>query len=227
MRKNPFDQDRSNQAVPTPGVPGSPAGQQDSALTPFDMMGAQPKSRNRDFEKKNRAYSYLLQDKELGPRVAAVAQSLQVTVDEVARAFVEAGIQAAHQEKIPFGDLPPQNRRMTLYPTGNEKWSIQEEKGWAKEIPVRADRKKPMSEAEKQKRRKELNQYVAAYRWPADVDDALTKLTEEVAGKALTRSDGRKGWVLTILLRYALATYEAGALPLQPQPKVVKMELTW
>ena len=72
-----------------------------------------------------------------------------------------------------------------------------------------------------------LNTAVVAYRWPAETDQSLTVLTETVAGKAITRSDGRKGWVLTILFRYGLSMYEAGKLPLHPQPKVVKMSLGW
>ena len=204
------------------------AGPNQAPPSPLDMIPtAEQKRRNRSYEKRNRTFTYRLSDKEIGAMIAAVAQSLQVTADEVARAFVEAGMREARLGHIPFDSISPAARRMTLYPTGAETWSIQEQSGWPKPIPARSERKKPLSESEKRKRQQELNQFRVSYRWPEEVDKALTDLTESVIGKVLVRSDGRKGWVLTILLRYGLSAYEAGRLPLQPQPKVVKMELTW
>ena len=195
--------------------------------TPIDLMGmAKPRQRSREYEKRNRSFTYRLTDKELGAKIAAVAASLQVTVDEVARAFVEVGIREARAGRIPFNSVPPVQRRLTLYPTGAETWKIQEQDSWQKIIPPRV-RQKPLSSTEKAKRRQDLNRFRVSYRWPNEVDQSLAALTEMVAGKAITRSDGRKGWVLTILLRYGLSLYESGKLPLQPQPKIVKMSLGW
>ena len=195
--------------------------------TPMDLIpAAKPKQRSREYEKRNRSFTYRLTDRELGARIATVAASLQVTADEVARAFVEAGIREARAGRVPFDSIPPVQRRMTLYPTGAETWSIQEQAGWQKSIPTR-EKKKPLSSAEKARRHQELNRFRVSYRWSAEIDQSLTALTETIAGKAITRSDGRKGWVLTILLRFGLSMYEAGKLPLQPQPKVVKMSLGW
>jgi hypothetical protein len=169
--------------------------------TPIDLMGmAKPRQRSREYEKRNRSFTYRLTDKELGAKVAAVAASLQVTVDEVARAFVEVGIREARAGRIPFNSVPPVQRRLTLYPTGAETWKIQEQDSWQKIIPPRV-RQKPLSSTEKAKRRQDLNRFRVSYRWPNEVDQSLVALTEMVAGKAITRSDGRKGWVLTILLR--------------------------
>jgi hypothetical protein len=169
--------------------------------TPIDLMGmAKPRQRSREYEKRNRSFTYRLTDKELGAKVAAVAASLQVTVDEVARAFVEVGIREARAGRIPFNSVPPVQRRLTLYPTGAETWKIQEQDSWQKIIPPRV-RQKPLSSTEKAKRRQDLNRFRVSYRWPNEVDQSLAALTEMVAGKAITRSDGRKGWVLTILLR--------------------------
>ena len=208
------------------GSPSAPEGEP-RPPSPLDLIPkAEPRQRNRDYEKRNRTFTYRLTDAELGGKIAAVAASIQVTVDEVARAFAEAGIRAANANSIPFGDVPPTQRRLTLYPTGNETWAVQEQPGWQKVIPPR-EKKKPLTETEKRRRQKELNQFRVSYRWPAEIDQAIVKLTEKVVGKATTRSDGRKGWVLTILLRYGLSTYEAGRLPLNPEPKTVKMRLTW
>jgi hypothetical protein len=222
-RRNAFQdwalQQREPAQIPESTVPAPP--------TPIDLMGmAKPRQRNREYEKRNRSFTYRLTDKELGAKVAAVAVSLQVTVDEVARVFVEVGIREAKAGRIPFNSIPPVQRRMTLYLTGSETWKIQEQDSWQKTIPTR-ERQKPLSSAEKARRRQDLNKSVVAYRWPAETDQSLAALTETVAGKAITRSDGRKGWVLTILLRYGLSMYESGKLPLQPQPKIVKMSLGW
>ena len=46
--------------------------------TPIDLMGmAKPKQRSREYEKRNRSFTYRLTDKELGAKIAAVAASLQ------------------------------------------------------------------------------------------------------------------------------------------------------
>jgi hypothetical protein len=222
-RRNAFQdwaqQQHESTQIPESAIPAPP--------TPIDLMGmAKPRQRNRDYEKRNRSFTYRLTDKELGARVAAVALSLQVTVDEVARAFVEVGIREARAGHIPFNSIPPVQRRLTLYPTGNETWSIQEEDGWRKTVHPH-EKKKPLSSAEKTRRQQELNRFRVSYRWPSAVDQSLAALTETVAGKAITRSDGRKGWVLTILLRYGLSMYEVGKLPLQPKPKIFKMSLGW
>jgi hypothetical protein len=217
QRRSAFEEWTSTPAAETPTPPPSPLDQ---------MNVAAPRQRNREYEKRNRSFTYRLTDKELGARIAAVAGSLQVTVDEVARAFVEVGIREARAGRIPFDSVPVVQRRMTLYPTGSETWSIQEQDGWQKIIPA-FEKKKPLSSVEKARRGQELNRFRVSYRWPAEVDQSLTALTETVAGKAITRSDGRKGWVLTILLRYGLSMYETGKLPLQPQPRIVKMSLGW
>lgn len=217
LRRSAFEEWTSMPAAETPTPPPSPLDQ---------MNVATPRQRNREYEKRNRSFTYRLTDKELGARIAAIAGSLQVTVDEVARAFVEVGIREARAGRIPFDSVPVVQRRMTLYPTGSESWSIQEQDGWQKIIPP-FEKKKPLSSVEKARRGQELNRFRVSYRWPAEVDQSLTALTETVAGKAITRSDGRKGWVLTILLRYGLSMYETGKLPLQPQPRIVKMSLGW
>jgi len=198
--------------------------------SPLDLIPkVEKKKRNRDFEHRNRTYTYRLSDKELGGKVANVARLLHVVVDEVARAFVEAALEEVNKGNIPFNAVPPNQSRLTLYPTGEETWKIQEQSGWSKDIPKSTRKRgKPLTETEKRNREKERNQTVVTYRWPADVNQKIVLVTEKIFGKALTRSEGRKGWVLTILLRAGLNAYETGKLPLRPQPIVTdKKELKW
>ena len=182
--------------------------------------------RNRKFEKEHRAFSYRLTDKEINDKIAGIADALLVPVDDVARAFVQAGINAARLGRIPLHTIPLAPKRMTLFPTGNETWEIREEASWPNEISIRK-KKRRLSEFEKKQRQRELNQFRVSYRWPASIDDQLKQLVEQLIGKQKARSDGRKGWVLTILFRYSLNAYQAGLLPLEPKTVVVKQGLKW
>lgn len=182
--------------------------------------------RNRSYERRHRTFTYRLTDKEISDMVGAVAESLFVSVSDVARAFVEVAIDAARQGKIPFEEVPIIKRHLTLYPTGTETWELREEAGWPKELPVRRKKRK-LSEVEKRQRQKQLNEYRVSYRWPATVDEQLTRLVENLFGVPTTRSEGRKGWLLTILLRYSLNAYQTGRLTLDPQPSIVKQRLKW
>lgn len=115
QRRSAFEEWTSMPTSETPTPPPSPLDQMNVAV---------PRQRNREYEKRNRSFTYRLTDKELGARIAAIAGSLQVTVDEVARAFVEVGIQEARAGRIPFDSVSAVQLRMTLYPTGTETWSI-------------------------------------------------------------------------------------------------------
>ena len=190
------------------------------------LTAASPAKRNRTYERRHRTFTYRLTDKELNDKLVAIAESLFVTVNDVARAFVEAGIAAARQGEIPFDNIPFIKKHLTLYPTDNETWEVRTEANWPKEIPVRK-RKRKLSEVEKRQRQQHQNQYRVSYRWPASVDEQLSRLVEHLVGIPTTRSEGRKGWLLTILLRYSLNAYQVGRLPLDPQPAIVKQRLKW
>ena len=147
-----------------------------------------------------------------------------VPVDDVARAFAQAGIEAAQRGKIPLNTVPLVPKRLTLFPTGMETWSIREDAGWPKEISPRKKKKK-ISELEKKQRQQAANQFRVSYRWPGVIDDQLNQLTEQLIGKPKARSEGRKGWLLTILFRYSLQAYRLGFLPLEPKNYLVRLGL--
>jgi hypothetical protein len=181
--------------------------------------------RNRTYERMHRTFSYRLTDKQLAEDIAAIAEDLLVPVDDVARAFVEVGLKAAQNGEIPLERVPLVPRRMTLYPTDKERWEIREETGWPREIPTRK-RKRKLSEVERKLRQKARNEYRVSYRWTASIDAALTELVDDHFGSSI-RSEGRKGLVLTILLRYGLAAYRAGRLPLKAEIRTANQRLKW
>lgn len=181
--------------------------------------------RDRTYERTHRTFSYRLTDKQLAEDIAAIAEDLLVPVDDVARAFVEVGLKAAQNGEIPLERVPLVPRCMTLYPTGRETWEVRQEAGWPEEIPLRR-KKRRLSEVERKQRQKARNEYRVSYRWTATTDAALTELVDHHFGRSI-RSEGRKGLVLTILLRYGLAAYRAGKLPLKAEIRTASQRLKW
>jgi len=187
------------------------------------------KPRNRDYEKRNPATTYRITDENLAGEILAIAQELTVAADEVARAFVEAGLRAARANQLDFSGVRPSQGRLSLYPTGNEKWVVHDEPvDWSRVIPARR-KTKPLSDFERAQRQKERNRLRVYYRWPDALVRQIEDLTKAVVGlpanQPALRSEGRKGQVLTMLLRFGIEAYKAGRLPLNPCPVTVKSRL--
>ena len=170
-------------------------------------------------------FTYRLTDATIRPEIFDIAGSLRVPVDDIARAFVEVGLRAAAWNQIPF-DQVPIHTRMTLYPTGKETWLVADEPMNCTPQPMQRGKRRKLSEAERAERQQKLNAFRVSYRWPPHIDQALDELTAKVFGSPnLPRNEGRKGWVLTILLRYGLALYKVARLPLVPQVATGRLTL--
>lgn len=174
----------------------------------WSRYGRRPAKRNRKWEKEHRPYRYVNVPTELREQVLALAEHLGVTADEVARAFIEYGIECVDEEKLKLRALPnPYGRKMTLFP--NER-----AKGWhetndaPKDIPTR-----------KKKRTKQAKRVYPAvsYRLPEKVHD-------DICGFAMDL-DVPLGDIVTFLLQYGIEAYRSGKLSLEPQPLTVKMTL--
>jgi len=198
---------------------------------PINMIptATESRPRNRDYEKRHPKTTYRVTDENLAGEILAIAQSLTVAADEVSRAFVEAGLRAAKAGQLDFAAVRPSQGRMSLFPTGSEKWVVHDEPvDWSRVIPTRK-KAKPLTDFEKTQRQKERNRLRVHYRWPDALVRQIEELTTSVVGLPINqpalRSEGRKGQVLTMLLRYGLEAYKAGRLPLNPCPVVVKSRL--
>ncbi len=174
----------------------------------WSRYGRRPAKRNRKWEKEHRPYRYVNVSVELREQVLALAKHLGVTADEVARAFVEYGVECVNEEKLHLRAQPnPHGRKMTLFPKERAK-SWQQTNDAPREIPTR--KKKRMSKAKKV--------YPAiSYRFPAKVHNDICSLAMNL--------DVPLGDVVSFLLQHGLDAYRSGKLSLQPQPLTVKMTL--
>ncbi len=184
------------------------------------------KPKSREYERKRPAFQYRLTDKEIGQRISAIAYKENLTVDDVARIFLERALEHIHE--IPFDKAPVHNRRASLYPKDGSAPTVVfevKEDGWPISPPPLRPGRAParLSSEERKRLHKERNQYLVAYRWPAELDQAIKAVATSAFGKPASRADGRTGWVLTILLRYALARYYAGRWLFKPRPETVRM----
>lgn len=174
----------------------------------WSRHGRRPAKRNRKWEREHRPYRYVNVSVELREQMSALAEHLGVTVDEVARAFVEYGVECVDEEKLKLRAQPnPHGRKMTLFPKEQAKgWH--EANGTPREIPPR-----------KKKRTKQAKRVYPAvsYRMPKKVHEDICRLAMDL-GVPL-------GDVVSFLLQYGLNAYRSGKLNLEPQPLTVKMTL--
>ena len=107
----------------------------------WKRKGRRPAKRNRGWEKLHRPYRYVNVPLELREQVVALAEHLEVTADEVARALIEYGIECVDEESLHLRTRPnPRGRKLTLFPREQAKgW--QELNGSPKEIPARRKKK--------------------------------------------------------------------------------------
>ena len=203
-------------------------------LTPVDPVEtipvAAPKAqRNRVFEKVHPAYVIRVRDISLRDKILALAQSLSVPADDVARAFLEAGLDAVDAKNIDLSGVGVSRGRMTLYPGGNETWKVHDEPvTWAHQVPE-VRRTRPRTDTEKSVVQKERNQKRMAYRLPPQTVERFQRCYLNTMGidaeKELTRHEGRKGEIFLTLLEYGLRKYLSGNLPLNPEIVSVQARL--
>jgi hypothetical protein len=174
----------------------------------WSRHGRRPAKRNRKWEKEHRPYRYVNVSVELREQVLALAEHLEVTVDEVARAFVEYGVECVDEEKLHLRAQPnPHGRKMTLFPKERAK-SWQETNDAPREIPARK---------KKQPRQARKVYPAVSYRLPKKVHDDICRLAMNL--------DVPLGDVVSFLLQHGLDAYRSGKLSLKPHPLTVKMTL--
>ncbi len=107
----------------------------------WNRRGRRPAKRNRQWEKAHRPYRYVNVPLELREQVLALAEHLEVTADEVARAFLEYGMACIDEETLQIRTRPnPHGRKMTLFPREQARgW--REAKDEPREIPARKKKK--------------------------------------------------------------------------------------
>lgn len=174
----------------------------------WNRHGRRPAKRNRQWEKAHRPYRYVNVPLELREQVVSLAEHLEVTADEVARAFFEYGMECLDDETLQLRTRPnPRGRKMILFPR-EQSIGWQKADNAQKEIPAR--RKKKSEQGKKI--------YPAvSYRLPQSLHNNLCGLAMDLAVPV--------GEVVVFLLRHGLEAYQAGKLSLNPHPLTVKMTL--
>jgi hypothetical protein len=184
-------------------------------LTPMDLMGPEPKMRNRRWEKEHHTHSYRGVPHEIHDQVIDLAEHLQVSTDEIVQVFVQYGLSCIARGILTISPRP-KAQRMTLFPLPKG-WGKQtgwsEADGWnpeeQKEIPIK--RKCPIKEE------KSLWEIRAHYRMSDDIHEAIKQLAEKHTVPV--------GEIMTLFLKHGLESYKLGHLKLNPQPKIINMTL--
>ena len=174
----------------------------------WNRHGRRPAKRNRNWEKAHRPYRYVNVPLDVREQVLALAEHLNVTADDVARACLEYGLECVDDEKIQLHTRPnPLGRKMTLFPHDQARgWK--EAGGPRKEIPTR---RRKISTREK----KVLP--AVSYRFSKRLHDELCGLAMEL--------DVTVGEVVAFFLQNGLSAYQRGELHFDPTPQTTKMTL--
>ncbi len=175
----------------------------------LDMMPVaeeRPK-RNRQWEKAQMAnqVSYRGIPKEVQTALKTIAGALDVTTEEVARAFLEFGLYCFRNNEIDV-QAHVKGRHMTLFPNGWNRQPAWTDCGWGKKAETHTTR-------EKKKREPATWQTVVTYRRiPVEVKKAIQGISALHTVPV--------GEVATLFFLHALQAYQNGRLALNPQPRV-------
>lgn len=167
------------------------------------------KKRSRRWDEHNRATAFRGIPPDVQSQVKAVAKALDVTVSEVARAFLEFSLECLRRGDLRLSSSFSQGKMM-LYP--NAAWGMQaawsERDAGASPTP----KKKSGKAAREVEPEKPWRWPMVSYRHlPAAVLEGIEDLREQHSVPV--------GEVVSLLLNYALAAYEDGRLVLHPQPR--------
>ncbi|HQF63382.1 MAG TPA: hypothetical protein PLT26_12855 [Anaerolineaceae bacterium] len=167
----------------------------------------QKKKRQRTWEKQNKPKHYRGVPADIRNAVKEIALDLNVTVDDVARAFFEYSLGC-----ISLGTLrldahinrKPKAQKMTLFPFTGAGWAI---KGWNPTPP--AAPASPRNQGKKTT--KAAWEEMVHYRIP----DGLHEQIKSTAGMHFP-----VGEVAAVLLKHGVEAYRAGILVFTPQPRI-------
>ena len=171
--------------------------------------GRRPAKRNRAWEKAHRPYRYVNVPLELREQVAALAEQLVVTADDVARAFLEYGLNCLEDKTLKLHSRPnPRGRKMTLFPRDQAP-------GWREASATSVE---PPTQRKKKASGEKKVYPAVSYRLPASLHSQLCGVAVEF--------EAPLGEVVTLFLQHSLNAYRKGNLALQPYPVAVRMTLT-
>lgn len=190
-RRNPFGE------VSDETVPASPPDIFES------LPVAEQRQRDRAWEKKHQDQKVVYRgvDPKAALRVREIAEELNVPAGEVARAFLEFGLDAYSRGDLDLDPrLNPERLRMTLFPKGD--------------LPKRK------ALGKKKKAKEEAWRVITTWR------NFSAELKEEIGVLASAKGlDVPVGELVSAFLLYAFKAYDSGDLELQPVEKTTRYSL--
>lgn len=194
-----------------------PAAQAPVAVSVVEQLRVvEKKQRDRSWEKKedNRPTSYRGVPPKLQAELRQVAADLQVTVDDVARAFLEFGVLCYRKKEITIA--PTLSRqRLTLFPDPDN-WAGVKRPGWYERVwnqpaPKAANGKKGSHKGD--------TEAVKPWKWPKASYRRLPAELVETIHQLHEQHSVPVGEIVTLFLGHALDAYQSGRLILEPQPR--------
>ncbi|MFZ5902734.1 MAG: hypothetical protein ACOYZ8_04200 [Chloroflexota bacterium] len=166
---------------------------------------ASPRKRNRRWEKEHQHEKAVYRgvDSKLALKVKSIAGKLSVPEGEVARALLEHSLIAYGRGELDLVSRPnPERMRMTLYPTSHSKWDDES-------LRNRKPKKTPA-----------LWKEIITWRgFPSDLKQEIADIASE------DNLNVPVGELVTVLLRFAMRSYESGTLKIKPTPKSASLTL--
>lgn len=222
-RKSIWDTPVPETASAEPAAPGwggdkPQAVPQPPAAVPIveQLRLTEKKQRDRSWEKKedNRPTSYRGVPPKLQAEVRQVAADLQVTVDDVARAFLEFGVLCYRKKEIKIA--PTLSRqRLTLFPDPDN-WAGAKRPGWYERV---WDQPAPKAGNGKKGSHKGNTETVKPWKWPKASYRRLPAELVETIHQLHEKHSVPVGEIVTLFLGHALDAYQTGRLILEPQPR--------
>jgi hypothetical protein len=176
---------------------------------------AEKKSRDRKWEKQPENRPMLFRGIPPGLRSAIkeIAISLNVRVDDVARAFLEFGLQCYRKGEIQVQPVLSDGQR-TLFPARDDSWGRNSLPGWYEKV---WEQQSPQNKARRNNNAGGIRE--KTWKWQVSYRGIPGSLQAEIR-QIRTEKDVPLGEVATLFLGHALEAFQNGRLVLNPQPKV-------
>ena len=196
--------------------------QQEEEIPQNGMIGGfipvyEKKKRNRNWEQQHNhtRVTYRGVPQHLVETIKEVAETLQVNTGDVARAFLEFGLNCLEEEEIQLNPKP-KAQRMTLFPKEGKAIGWKDQKSWNTGKTKLNLSNKAMRQTDDEHWRN-----LVSYRGiPQSMHENIKQQADELSIP--------QGELVTVLFQYAVHAYELGRLSLNPTaPQSAQLETKW
>ena len=202
-RRKPFETPQPTEPTPAP-LAASPSATLDALAY---LRLPEKKKRQRSWEREHTPKSYRGVPADLRDAVRAAAENLNVTVDDLARAFLEYSLDCVSRGALRLEiRYSPRVQRLSLYPFSGASWAA---RGWNPQPPPA-----PAGRRKKSKSDPKTWQEIAHYRIPDELHERI---------KDIAYIHFPIGEVAAVLLKHGLEAYRAGSVDARGKPGGVEL----